>query len=1118
MCSATPLLLAQEKNPFIISSPQTVAHLTLGENEEPVVHTAAELFAGDVHNVSGRRPEIKSGGDSDYLIKIGTIGVNADFDQTCKEEGIDINKLRSGWEAYVIKAVTDPQGKKNSLLVAGSHPRGTAYGLMELSRMIGISPWYWWADVRPENKDVVQVPGNLFIEDAPTVRYRGIFLNDEGWGLWPWAKLTFDPEFGDIGPKTYEKIFEALLRLRANHIWPAMHPNTKSFQLVAENREVARKYGIVVGSSHAEPLLFNNAGSEWNTRTDGPWDYNRNKDRILEVLDSRVRTASEFENIYTMGLRGVHDSRMQGVSSAEEGARLLEKIIEDQRAILTRHIDKPADEIPQVFIPYKEVQEQYDAGLDLPDDITLMWADDNHGYIRRFSNEAEQNRTGRAGVYYHLSYLGAPHPYLWLSPTSPALIWREMTRAWLHNMDQIWIANVGDFKRREWETEFFMDLAWDINSWNAGNIHNFFETVASRDISQEYAGEIAELMWEYYRLATERKPEFMGFNKSQWAGWPPVQDPHYSLWRYGDEAQRRIRQYQDLRSRAKKLYDQLPETVSDVYFQLVYYPIAGAAAMNEKWLYAYKSREYAAQGRVAANQMSDSAFLAFGKILELTRYYNQEVADGKWEHMTDYKPGFRQGSTVFFEPVTARIDYESKRGFGLAIEGEANPLKPLTGSLPDINTRESEIKLNLAEARLSGGLVVNKDGEGAYLEWPEAAGIQRVISGPSRWDTLPYIVNHPAKAVFDFTFKGEPGGVHTLYLSVGHPDSDSDSWWVTLNDKQPVSVDDAVGRIRRLRVSDFVLKPGKNRLTIHPREDGAKLYGIEFVQESRRLNRSYAGSNRLPEFNRYTRKSYFIDIFNVGEKIEQWEAQASEPWIILSSGKGTLSKGAERIQVKIDYENAPNRSDINGHIDISNGELSYRVTVSAFNKNLQVAENAYIEDNGVIALPAHEYNQKKAGELAAWAPLPGFGRSGSAMLTLPMGDWYVDDLSDIRRKCPVLEYEVVVVKGGAANVIVEAVPAFPLTRDQPLRCAVSIDDGEPRWISFKMDDSGSRVWERNVLESRMTGSTELSLAPGVYRLKLWGADPSVNVDRILIDFGGLESSYVGPQSSKIVKP
>lgn len=1070
---------------------------------------AAHLLARDIEAVTGQQPEVYTN-----LQKVdGNAIILGDISSDLISSHIDTARLSDQWETYGRVFKAEPTATINqAMFIAGSDPRGTAYGVFDLSREIGVSPWYWWADVPVEKNNSLTVSSQDTFSTSPSVKYRGVFLNDEGWGLEPWASKTFEPSVGNMGPKTYAKIFELLLRLKANMVWPAMHPNTEPFFQVSGNAEIAEKWEIVVGTSHAEPMLRNNVG-EWNHEAMGDFNYQTNTSSVYDYWEQRVKQSRDMNATYTVGMRGVHDSGMEGVDSMDEAVNALEQVISDQRELLSKYINEDVSEVPQSFTPYKEVLNIYEAGMDVPEDITITWPDDNHGYIRRFSDQDEQQRSGGAGVYYHLSYLGAPHPYIWLSPTTPALVWREMKRAWLQNMNEIWIVNVGDLKRREWEMEFFMDLAWDIDSWSPENIRSYFDTVASRDISEKHANQISDMMWEYYRLATERKPEFMGFNESQWAGWPPVQDPLYSLWQYNDEVQQRIQSYQDLQTRAKKLSEQIPAEAADTYFELVYYPIAGAAAMNEKWLYGYKSREYAKQGRAVANTMSDSAFAAFEEIQQLTRNYNQEVAGGKWEHIVDYSPGYEKGSSVFFEPITTRIETEDTRGVGVAIEGQEDPLQPLKGSLPDITTRESTITMSASEATISGELNRDKDASGTFLRWPED-GTDRTISGPESWDTIPYEVDNPTKAVFEFNVK-EAGGTHRLNLSVEHPDEDSDSWWVTVNDHAPIKAEGSVGQIQQLNVDDFVLQPGRNTLTIHPHEDGAKLYGVEFAQESRELSPTFTEENRLPTFNRYSPQRHFIDIFGRGQEAEEWSAETSASWIELSNDEGSLSDGSERIWVTVNYDKVPAGRDIEGHIDITGGEQRYRVAVSAFNQQLNPQSDAFIETNGVISMLASQYHQKKAGKTASWRSVTGLGRSGSAMLLEPMKEWYVEDLSQVREKSPALEYDIVVTKGGSAEVIVEAVPAFPLKLSQQLKCAISIDDGEPQWITFEMGNPGGQPWIDNVLESRMIGTGHLDLEPGTYRLKLWGTDPSVNVDQIMIDFGGLEPSYIGPSSTKI---
>ncbi|MEX2585003.1 MAG: glycosyl hydrolase 115 family protein [Balneolaceae bacterium] len=1108
----TPLLLItlflmgfhQASAQFTITDQGGIVSIVYDSERAALDSIAAHLLAQDIEAVTGRRPQVYT--------SLGNVEGNAiilgDITSGLISGHIDTTRLSGQWEAWARIFKTAPAaGIGQAMFIAGSDPRGMAYGVFGLSEEIGVSPWYWWADVPVQKQSSLSVSNQDTYSSSPSVRYRGIFLNDEGWGLEPWASKTFEPSVGNIGPKTYAKVFELMLRLKANMIWPAMHPNTVPFFQVPGNPETARDWEIVVGTSHAEPMLRNNVG-EWDHDTRGSFNYQSNASSVYEYWEERVRESRGLNAFYTVGIRGIHDSGMVGAGSMEERVRLLGTVIEDQRELLGQYIQDDVSGVPQSFTPYKEVLDIYESGLDVPEDITIIWPEDNHGHIRRFSNEEEQQRPGGAGVYYHLSYLGAPHPYIWLSPTSPSLVWREMTRAWLQNMDHVWIANVGDLKRREWETEFFMDLAWEIDSWTPDNLRNYFETVASRDISPQHGKEISDMMWEYYRLATERKPEFMGFNDPQWAGYPPVQDPLYSLWHYGDEAEQRMRSYQDLQTRAEELSEELPEEASDAYFQLVYYPIAGAAAMNEKWLYAYKSREYAKQGRASANRMSDSAFAAFGRIQQLTDQYNQEIAGGKWEHMADYRPGYQEGSTVFFEPITARLETNDLRGVGVAIEGQPQPLQPLEGSLPEISTRGSKISFNASEATLHGELEAGEDSDGSYLIWP-GDGSNHTLPNPLAWDTIPYIVESPTKAVFEFYVEEEPGGVHTLTLSVDHPDQESSSWWVTLNDHKSVSVNGGPGRTRQLRADEVVLTPGWNRLIVHPRTDGAKLYGVEFLQEARQLAPTFTEDNRLPAFHRYSQERHFIDIFTRGQEPEEWSAATSAPWIELSETGGVV-RDQSRIWVSANYREAPAGREINGHIDITSGEQRYRVAVSAYNEELSAPSGAFIETNGVISMEASRYSNKQRGKTASWRPVHGLGRSGSAMLLEPMQGWYIEELSQVRRNSPVLDYEIVVLEGGTAEVIVEAVPAYPLETSRPLRCAISIGDEDPRWITFEMGEPDTQPWEDNVLESRMIGTGELNLDPGTYRFRLWGTDPSVSVDRITMDFGGLKPSYVGP--------
>src|SRR5436190_2111763 len=421
---------------------------------------------------------------------------------------------------------------------------GTAYGVFTLSQNIGISPWYWWADVPVMQQKELIINQPDLISKTPAVKYRGIFINDEDWGLQPWAARTFEPETNDIGPKTYAKVFELLLRLKANLIWPAMHPSTKAFFYYPENVIVARNYQIMIGSSHAEPMLRNNV-SEWDVKTMGNFNYLTNKETVLKYWERRVKETSNINAIYTMGMRGVHDGQMEGVKDLKEAVPLVERIIKDERSLLAKYVNKNVTGIPQVLTPYKEVLEIYDNGLKVPEDVTLVWPDDNYGYIQRLNNEKEKARKGGAGIYYHASYWGRPHDYLWLSTTHPSLVREEMLKAYETGADRLWVLNVGDIKPQEYNIQQFLDIAFDPapfknSRYSKQHLLLWLTTI----FGLEKAQQILPVMWEYYQLAFERKPEFMGWSQTE----PETKTKYteYNHFYFGDEAQKRIDRYTSL--------------------------------------------------------------------------------------------------------------------------------------------------------------------------------------------------------------------------------------------------------------------------------------------------------------------------------------------------------------------------------------------------------------------------------------------------------------------------------------------------------------------------------------------------------------------------------------------
>lgn len=653
------------------------AQILVSPDDFKVVRIAASNLATDIERVTGVKPVVRTESSdlSEQTVIIGTLGKSQFIDDIVRAGKIDVSRLRGQWESFIIATVRDPLPNVHlGLVIVGSDRRGTAYGLYELSQAIGVSPWYWWADVAPEHKSNLIVKAGVRREGPPSVKYRGIFLNDEDWGLQPWAAKTFEPELGDIGPKTYARIFELLLRLKANTVWPAMHECTRAFNLYPENKLVADDYAIIMGSSHAEPMLRNNV-SEWKERAEN-YNYLKNAEGVRRYWEERVQENGRFENIYTLGMRGIHDSPIQGPKTSIERIKLLEQIFADQRAMLAHHVNTDVTEVPQIFVPYKEVLEDYRRGLKVPDDVTIVWPDDNFGYIRYFPTSEEQLRAGGFGVYYHISYLGRPLSYLWLETTPPALIWEEMSKAFENGARRFWILNVGDLKPAEIGIEFFMQMAWDIKRWRTDNLPDFLKTWARREFGDAHASEIAALMDEYYRLAYARKPEHL-----QW--YLPGEKPRSSDLTqidYGDEVQNRLEAYDSLNARVASLYEAMPARLKDAFYELVVYPVRGSALANRRYFLMEKSALYAAQGRASARMWARRAEEAGERMKIETDYYNNELAHGKWRHIMamEMKPGEWQSMRSTPPAVPASVSemrVPEASGLGVAIEGRLEPLR-----------------------------------------------------------------------------------------------------------------------------------------------------------------------------------------------------------------------------------------------------------------------------------------------------------------------------------------------------------------------------------------------------------------------------------------------------------
>ena len=634
----------------------------------PGVARAASDLRSDVSKVTGQEPAWihDAGALGPRAIIVGTIGRSPLLDRLIREGKVDTSGVVGKWESFVIQVVPHPLPRvQSALVIAGSDKRGAIYGIYDLSEQIGVSPWYYWADVPTVHRDALYVKPGRYTEGPPAVRYRGIFLNDESPALSGWvrekfgmAPVTNHPgQPGDVvnmGHEFYARVFELILRLKGNYLWPAMWNNAFN-EDDPLNARLADEYGIVMGNSHHEPML--RAQKEWTRHGQGPWDYSRNADVLRAFWTEGIRRNKDYESIVTIGMRGDGDMPMAG-PSVEANVKLMEQIVADQRRIIGDEMHRDPSTVPQLWALYKEVQEYYEKGMRVPDDVTLLWCDDNWGNIRRLPTPEERGRSGGAGVYYHFDYVGGPRNYKWIDTNPIPKIWEQMNLALHYGADRIWIVNVGDLKPMELPIDFFLNFARDPQRWPKENTGEFTRLWAEREFGGEHGAEIAEIVSTYLKYAGRRKPELL--------------DPEtFSLVNY-QEAERVEADFEALTGRAEQLRKQIPRAAQDAYFELVLHPAKAYAQVLELYIAAGRNRLYAAQGRASTNREAERVKQLFQADADLTNYYNHTLANGKWGHMMDQT---HIGYTYWQEPprnvmpAVQEIAVPEAAGLGVAVEG-----------------------------------------------------------------------------------------------------------------------------------------------------------------------------------------------------------------------------------------------------------------------------------------------------------------------------------------------------------------------------------------------------------------------------------------------------------------
>jgi hypothetical protein len=588
------------------------AALYVSESDWPGVLRTIRDVQADIKRVTGREPQMLTdapAASKEPVVLVGTLGYSPLIDKLVQSGKLDVSNLAGRWETFVVQAIDNPlPGVARALVVAGSDKRGTIYGLYDLSEQMGVSPWYWWADVpTPPQKNLYVAAGRHTL-GTPKVKYRGIFLNDEAPALTGWAK----EKFGGINSKMYEHVFELILRLKGNYLWPAMWGNAFNDD-DKRSPELADTYGVVMGTSHHEPMQ--RAQQEWKRYGHGPWNYQTNDTTLRRFWRQGIRNMGSHESIVTMAMRGDGDEPM----SEGSNIALLEKIVADQRQILAEETHKPANQTPQLWALYKEVQEYYDKGMRVPDDMTLLLCDDNWGNLRKLPKLGDAPRKGGYGIYYHFDYVGGPRSYRWLNTNPLPRVWEQMHLAYEHGVNQIWIVNVGDLKPMELPISFFLDYAWNPDALPADGVAAYTQRWASQQFGPKYATDIADILAKYAKYNGRRKPELLS---------PTT----YSL-ATGEWAQV-VAEYNQLLTRAEAIKQKLPAADRDAFYELVLHPVQACANLNELYYTVALNQEAAKTNQPNTNALAEKAKALFAKDAEIKQRYHA-VASGKWNHMMD---------------------------------------------------------------------------------------------------------------------------------------------------------------------------------------------------------------------------------------------------------------------------------------------------------------------------------------------------------------------------------------------------------------------------------------------------------------------------------------------------
>lgn len=977
------LVAAGRAAPIVVSS----------SDHSGVVRVAGDLQA-DVERVTGVRPVVAKDQipRRDDVVIVGTIGKSPLIDGLIGAGKLDVSGIAGKWETSLEQVVRDPMpGVRRAFVIAGSDQRGTIFGVYDVSKEIGVSPWYWWDDVPSRHQDALYVLPGRHTQGTPKVRYRGFFINDENPNLGTWAPKHFGPGKaegypGGFNSEMYARVFEVMLRLKANYLWPAVWGRAFA-EDDPGNHKVATQYGVVMGTSHEAPMM--RGIEEWNRHAvaavrdgqgdivtpghdpyggTGEWSFRRNGEAIKKYWADGIRRMKDqgFEGVVTLGMRGNGDVSLPD----GDGIELMRTILAGQREILARESGEDLESIPQVQTLYKEVQRYWDQGLRPPDDVTVVFCDDNWGNMRKLPDQSLPKRAGGYGMYYHFDYVGGGRNYKWADTINLAGTWEQLNLSYRYGVDRLWVVNVGDMKNEELPLQFFLDYAWDPDRLPIEKLDEWERAYAAQNFGPERAGEIAEVLHEYGRLQARRKPELLNRRITTDPANPQNvtyddRETPFSLTSYR-EMDRAVAEWQQLAEKAGKIRNGLNARYDDAYYQLVYYQVKATANLYALRRAQFTNILYARQGRAAANAQADLAQVRFEEDQALNAHYG-ELAGGKWKD----------------------FQLQPKIGYG----------------------------------------DVERYGPNAPWQQPEKDN----VALPDAF--YPHLVRTEVPAGAD----------------MGVAIDGSGQWW--------------------------------------PNATGAAV---------------------LPAFSPYQAyPGQYIEVFNRGTTPFDYTIAAGKPWLTITPASGKVTDQV-RAAVKVDYSRAPKgRTEV--PITIT-GPDDRQTTVTAVVDNPAGRPEGFVEAGGHIAIEAAHYSRA----VGSWQVIPDLGKTSDGVTPLPV--------TAARQTpgggSPRLEYTTTMRTTGQVKVSVLLSPRNNVLHTDGLTYAVSVDDQPPQTVNVTAvtganDTTMNRQWERNTSENvNLTTTTHAIATPGVHTVKFWMVDPTVVLQRIVVDTGGLLPSYLGPPESR----